>query len=117
MNDDLNSAVSLAALFDLLKVIKSIRSGQLPSSALTEGTFNNMRQTYEVFVKDIFGLIEEKGKSVLLLDHLMETILDAYQEAKARKDYHLVDRIRAQVKREGILIKDAKNGIHWDYEE
>jgi cysteinyl-tRNA synthetase len=117
MNDDLNSAVSLAALFDLLKVINSIRSGQLPSSALTEGTFNNMRQTYEVFVKDIFGLIEEKGKSVLLLDHLMETILDAYQEAKARKDYHLVDRIRAQVKREGILIKDAKNGIHWDYEE
>jgi cysteinyl-tRNA synthetase len=47
----------------------------------------------------------------------METILDSYTDAKSRKDYAMVDRLRAKVKQEGILIKDSKTGVHWDYEE
>ncbi|MBX7202859.1 MAG: cysteine--tRNA ligase [Bacteroidia bacterium] len=117
MSDDLNSAVSLAALFDLLKAINSLRSGQIPSGALSEKTFARMKETYETFVLDIFGLIEEKGRTGHVLENLMETILDSYTDAKSRKDYAMVDRLRAKVKQEGILIKDSKTGVHWDYEE
>jgi cysteinyl-tRNA synthetase len=117
MNDDLNSAVSLAALFDLLRVINSMKSGQVNPGAVTAEAFDRMRTTYSVFVQDIFGLQEEKGRSDQLLDHLMETILESYADAKARKDYAQIDRIRVMVKREGILIKDSKTGVNWDYEE
>jgi cysteinyl-tRNA synthetase len=47
----------------------------------------------------------------------MDTILETYKNAKERKDYALVDAIRAKIKSEGIVIKDAKTGISWDYEE
>jgi len=117
MDDDLNTAVSLAALFDLLRVINSIRAGQTSADTISAKTFQRMKETYEVFVLDIFGLIEEKGRTGELLDNLMETLLDAYKDAKERKDYALVDLIRAKVKKEGILIKDSKTGVHWDYEE
>jgi cysteinyl-tRNA synthetase len=117
MSDDLNSAVALAALFELLKVINSIKGGQIAPEELSEQAFLNMKQTYQTFVTDIFGLLEEKGKSPALLDHLMTVILDSYADAKLRKDYARVDQIRLQVKEEGIVIKDSKTGISWDYEE
>jgi cysteinyl-tRNA synthetase len=51
------------------------------------------------------------------MNTLMSVILADYSDAKSRKDYATVDRIRAQVKTEGIVIKDSKTGVSWDYEE
>ena len=76
-----------------------------------------MKSTYIHFVQNIFGLLEEKGKTDDTLGSLMSVILSNYADAKARKDYATVDSIRAQVKREGLVIKDSKTGISWDYEE
>ena len=117
MNDDMNTAVSLAALFDLLKIINSIKGGQMDINQIEAENWEKLRITYELFVCDILGLIEEQGKSGDLMNTLMEIILTDYREAKLRKDYESVDRIRAQVKKEGVIIKDAKTGISWDYEE
>lgn len=117
MNDDLNTAVALAGLFEMLKVINSLRGGQLAWESLPEDSFTLMQTTYTFFVEDIFGLHEEAGKSGNTLALMMDTILDAYKNAKERKDYALVDSIRASIKAEGIVIKDAKTGITWDYEE
>jgi cysteinyl-tRNA synthetase len=117
MNDDLNTAVSLASLFDLLKVINSLKGGQMLMTSLSDKTFTRMKATYTHFVEEIFGLLEEKGKTTDTLNNLMDVILGDYTDAKLRKDYTAVDRIRAQVKTEGLVIKDSKTGISWDYEE
>jgi cysteinyl-tRNA synthetase len=117
MNDDMNTAVSLAALFDLLKIINSVKGGQIQLDTIAEDKWELLRSTYELFVVDILGLKEEPGKTGDLMNNLMEVILNDYNEAKTRKDYSTVDRIRAQVKKEGIIIKDSKTGISWDYEE
>jgi len=117
MNDDLNSAVALAAIFDLLKVVNSLKSGQITPEEITPEAYNLLKLTYITYVEDIFGLKEEKGKSPRMMDNLMEVILTNYREAKLRKDYVVVDEIRKKVKEEGLIIKDSKNGISWDYEE
>jgi cysteinyl-tRNA synthetase len=117
MNDDLNTAVALAAMFELLKIINSLKGGQISMSELDAKSWELLRSTYNLFVTDIFGLIEEKGKTNELMNTLMSVILADYSDAKSRKDYATVDRIRAQVKTEGIVIKDSKTGVSWDYEE
>jgi cysteinyl-tRNA synthetase len=117
MNDDLNTAVSMAALFDLLKIINSVKGGQILIESVGESAWQKLSLNYRLFVSDIFGLIEEKGKSGDPVNTFMEIILEDYKDAKARKDYATVDRIRVQVKKEGIVIKDSKTGISWDYEE
>jgi len=117
INDDLNTAVSMAALFDLLKIINSVKGGQISIESVGDVAWQKLVMNYRLFVTDIFGLREEKGKTGDLLNTFMNIILEDYQDAKTRKDYATVDRIRAQVKKEGVVIKDAKTGISWDYEE
>jgi cysteinyl-tRNA synthetase len=117
MNDDLNTAVALAGLFELLKVINSLRGGQISWETLEVSAFEHMKSTYLLFVEEILGLREEPGKSSSPMHTMMDTVLEAYRNAKERKDYTLVDAIRANVKKEGIVIRDAKTGISWDYEE
>jgi cysteinyl-tRNA synthetase len=117
MNDDLNTAVALAGLFELLKVINSLRGGQIAWETLEVSAFEKMKSTYLLFVEEILGLREEPGKSSSPMHTMMDTVLEAYRNAKERKDYALVDAIRANVKKEGIVIRDAKTGISWDYEE
>jgi cysteinyl-tRNA synthetase len=117
MNDDMNTAVALAAMFELLKIINSLKGGQLSMSELDAESWNLLRSTYSLFVTEIFGLVEEKGKTDDLMNTLMSIILTDYADAKTRKDYETVDRIRAKVKTEGIVIKDSKTGVSWDYEE
>ena len=86
-------------------------------NALSADTFALMKSTYVHFVENIFGLLEEKGKTGDALNNLMGVIIEDYSDAKSRKDYSTVDRIRAQIKSEGLIIKDSKTGISWDYEE
>jgi cysteinyl-tRNA synthetase len=117
LNDDLNTAVTLASLFEMLKIINSLKGQQLAWTSISADDFEQLRSTYALLVEDILGLREERGKTEQFSDVLMETILDAYRSAKERKDYAQVDAIRARVKAEGIVIRDAKTGISWDYEE
>ena len=117
MNDDMNTAIALASLFELLKIVNSLKGGQIAWETISSEAFEKLKSTYITFVEEIFGLLEEKGKTSGTLDLLMDTILESYKNAKERKDYALVDAIRAKIKAEGIVIKDAKTGISWDYEE
>jgi cysteinyl-tRNA synthetase len=114
MNDDFNSAVTIANLFNLLKYINSFKNDVINISVLSSTTFKYLFDTYTSFVEQVLGLLEEKPKS---LENLLETLLDIYRNAKQQKDYQTVDIIRAKIKGEGIVINDTKKGITWSYEE
>ncbi|MDQ3191615.1 MAG: cysteine--tRNA ligase [Bacteroidota bacterium] len=114
MNDDFNSAVAIANLFNLLKYINSLKNEVINIGSLTKETFETLKTTYMVFVEEILGLKEE---SDINIDQMMETLLKLYSKSKSEKDYSTVDMIRADVKKEGIVINDLKKGISWSYEE
>jgi cysteinyl-tRNA synthetase len=114
MDDDLNTAVLIANLFNLLKHINKIQTGNLSSTALGEEHFTKLMQTYRIFTEEVLGLQEEKPDAV---DQLLTQLLEFYAEAKANKAYDKVDQIRAKLKQIGVTVKDMKNGIDWAYEE
>lgn len=114
LNDDLNTARTIASLFNLLKKINSIYTGQIALGSLSADTFAYVKQTYRALVLDILGLKEESSVNT---GQLFEVLLRFYQEAKAAKNYARVDEIRAEFKKHGVVIKDMKNGIDWAYEE
>ncbi|QCR24426.1 cysteine--tRNA ligase [Pontibacter sp. SGAir0037] len=114
LNDDLNTARTIASLFNLLKKINSLYLGQLPIDALSRGTFDTIRNTYNELVLDVLGLREEPTGD---LENMLDLVLDFYKEAKEAKAYDKVDVIRAELKKQGIVIKDLKTGIDWAYEE
>ncbi|NEM96901.1 cysteine--tRNA ligase [Pontibacter burrus] len=114
LNDDMNTARTIASLFNLLKKINSLYLGQLQIGSLTRGTFDTIKETYNTLVLDILGLKEEPLGDQ---EEMLHLVLEFYKEAKEAKAYDKVDAIRAELKKQGIVIKDLKTGIDWAYEE
>lgn len=114
MDDDFNTAQAIGHLFNLLKKINSIFTGQLQSAALGKDVFVKLKDTYITFVTDILGLIEEKSD---VQNDMLDLMLKLYSEAKTARDYGKVDEIRAGLKAMGFVVKDMKDKIDWAYEE
>ncbi|TXE05911.1 cysteine--tRNA ligase [Algoriphagus aquimarinus] len=114
MDDDFNTAQAIGHLFNLLKKINSMYTGQLKSAVFGEDVFNKLIETFNTFVSDILGLIEEKSDTQ---NEMLNLLLQLYAEAKTARDYAKVDEIRAGLKEIGFVVKDMKDKIDWAYEE
>ncbi len=114
LNDDFNTALCIAQLFNLLKKFNTIHTGGLKTAEIGEELFHEMKQTFLTVIEQILGLVDEKP---VQYDNLLDILVGLYREAKTSKDYDKVDQIRALLKQEGIVLKDMKTGIDWAYEE
>lgn len=76
--------------------------------------YDKLIQTFNVFITEILGLLEEKGDNQ---EALLKVIIDLYSKAKTARDYQKVDEIRAALKDMGVIIKDMKHSVDWAYEE
>ncbi len=114
MDDDFNTAMAIGHLFNLLKKINSVFTGQLQAASLGEAVFTKMMTAYATFVEEILGLTEEKGE---VQDGLLDLLLRQYTEAKTARNYTKVDEIRLGLKSMGFVVKDMKDRIDWGYEE
>ena len=114
MNDDLNTAVTIAHLFNLLKKINQLHTGTLAFASISSVTFEALKTNYILFLEEVLGLtIENSENSAVLIDGL----LSLYKEFKDQRKYDKVDEIRATFKSMGLIIKDMKNSIDWGFEE
>ncbi len=114
LNDDFNTAQAIAQIFNLLKKINSIATGNLKCSELGKETFDLLMSTYVTLVEDVLGLQEEKPSNI---SGMIDIIIDLYKKAKSAKDYEQVDAIRASLKSHGVVLKDMKETVGWAYEE
>ncbi|MCF0072594.1 cysteine--tRNA ligase [Dyadobacter sp. CY261] len=113
MNDDLNTAVAFANLFNMLKYINMLNMGQLKSAALGEAVFTSLKEKFVVFFEDVLGLKEELAEGHAILDGMLKL----YREFKLSQNYEKVDEIRSYFKNQGLVIRDTKTRIDWAYEE
>jgi cysteinyl-tRNA synthetase len=113
MNDDLNTAVAFANLFNLLKYINMLNMGQLKSAALGEAVFTSLKNNFTVFFEEVLGLKEELSEGHAILDGMLKL----YREFKLSQNYEKVDEIRSYFKNQGLVIRDTKVRIDWAYEE
>jgi cysteinyl-tRNA synthetase len=113
MNDDFNSPVVIAQLFDALRVINLVNDGK---EALPPEDLKLLAETYTTFMIDILGLVPEEGAQAddSLVEGLMEAILNLRKEARERKDFAASDRIRDELAKINIRIKDTKDGATWE---
>lgn len=117
MNDDFSTAKVLANLFDLVHIINSMKDKTIPVAALSKETFELLQLQLKVYIEDILGLKSiteadiEKFKGVMLL------LIDIRKESKSKKDFVTSDKIRNQLARLGIALKDEKDGsMSWTIE-
>jgi cysteinyl-tRNA synthetase len=111
INDDLNTPILLAALFEGVKYINLLLEG---SESITIEDLEKLSRIMNSFVIDILGLKNEKtAGNDQLIGYLVEFVLSLRKEARARKDFQTSDRVRDELGRLGIEIKDTKDGTEW----
>jgi len=111
MNDDLNTPVAIAHLFDGVRIINLINDGKESISAEDLVRLNDL---FNVFIYDILGLKEEESAGNEMLGEVINMLLTIRQEAKTNKDWATSDRIRDGLVKLGIAVKDRKDGFDWE---
>jgi len=109
MNDDFNSPILIANLFEAVKYINQIKED---SETLNTEDLSTLKDTINTFIFDILGL-ENVTKSSSETDKLsgaVNVLIKLRQEARANKDFALSDKIRDELAAVGIQLKDGKDG-------
>ncbi|WP_028298437.1 cysteine--tRNA ligase [Olivibacter sitiensis] len=109
MDDDFNSPVLIAELFEAVRIINSIYDGK---TKIDEAHLEQLSTLVEQFVYDILGL-EDEGEDTQDFNKLMEVVVALRDKAKAEKDYVTSDSIRNGLQQIGIQLKDSKSGTIW----
>lgn len=113
MNDDFNSPVVISHLFEGVRIINSVKDNK---ASLTKDGLELLKKMMHVFAFDILGLKEESsGGQGELINYLMQTLLEIRQDARQKKDFATSDKIRDELARLNIVIKDSKEGSSWDF--
>ena len=107
LNDDFNTPIALAQMFEMVRNINLINDGKESISAEDKLALEKLANE---IVFDVLGLKDEKNTDDNKIDGLMQLILQQRSDAKARKDYAASDAIRDHLKSIGIEVKDGKDG-------
>lgn len=112
-NDDLNTPIVIAHLFDAAKAINSLSDGK---EKICADDLGKLKETFRTFCFDLLGLKEEAASNAAREDAFgkaVEILLEERQEAKANKNWEKSDKIRNALTALGFEIKDGKNGSEW----
>jgi cysteinyl-tRNA synthetase len=107
MNEDFNTPLALAALFEGVRSINAVQDGKLK---IDENNKAILVKLYNEMVFDVLGLQTENTQNENLIDGVMQMVLEQRTLAKQRKDFAASDAIRDQLKVLGIEVKDGKEG-------
>jgi cysteinyl-tRNA synthetase len=112
LNDDFNSPMVIANLFDASRIINTVKAG---NQTISQENKNTCLHLFDTFLFDILGLkqSDDTKNQDNLENDLMQIILSLRSEAKNRKDYATADNIRNLLTDIGITIKDTKEGVEW----
>lgn len=111
MDDDFNSPVLIAELFELVRIINSIYDGK---AKVSEEGLEKLKIFMKEFVEDILGLRNDQASGTDDIDDVMNLVIKLRNEAKANKDFVTSDRIRDELNTIGIQLKDSKEGTLWN---
>jgi cysteinyl-tRNA synthetase len=109
MNDDFNSPILIAQLFEGVRYINLIQDGK---ENLTSSDLETFSLAMNAFVFDVLGLEDEKTTSSSndKLEGVVNMLIGMRNQARANKNFALSDQIRDQLIALGIQLKDGKEG-------
>jgi len=107
LDDDLNTAQALAALFDLIRECNIA----LEQGVLQEENRAEIQQLLGI-VDNALGIIPPM-ETLVQSDEEIESLIAQRNQARKTRDFALSDRIRQQLLDRGVLIEDTREGTRW----
>ncbi len=106
MDDDLNTADGISAVFELVRDINSLVLGKNVSKATVE-------YATEIFdtLTDVLGLVYNRREETA--DAEIDAMIEARAQARKDKNWAEADRIRDELKAMNIILEDTPQGVKW----
>ena len=108
LNDDLNTAGALGAMFEYLRDANSA----MDSRAFRAGNVQAALEFLRLF-DSVFDVLRPTTRSSGLSDAEVESLVAERSAAKKAKDFARSDLIRTQLLEQGIILEDTKSGVRW----
>jgi cysteinyl-tRNA synthetase len=109
MNDDFNSPVLIAELFEASRIINSVYDGKMK---IDSPNLELLKQLMQQFILDVLGLKNEQAGNDDL-PKVLDMIVGLRNGAKINRDYATSDKIRDGLQQIGFQLKDGKDGTTW----
>ena len=107
MDDDLNTGLAIAALFDLVRDINTdFTSTSVQSIEDIDTCINILKE-----LGGVLGILQNTETESI--DNEIEELIAKRQEARKNKNFALADEIRDNLKAQGIVLEDTPNGVKW----
>jgi len=108
MNDDFNTPILIAHLFEAVKYINQLTTKK---ASITSDDLELLKNSLNAFVFDVLGLLEEGAQdSNQKINGVVELLIQLRKEARENKDWALSDKIRDELLALGIQLKDGREG-------
>ena len=109
MDDDLNTAGAIAAIFDIVYFANTELSAQNSKTAIQK-TLDLIHE-----LGDVLGLFTKSTKKSI--DNEIEALIEERNKARQEKNWAKADEIRDKLKEMNIVLKDTPNGVQWSFAE
>ena len=136
LNDDLNTARALGAIFDMVREVNAaadageVRKGDVPAllkvlqqfeeifPVLKDDDAAKVRATVEWAKAEglqdkISAETAELAKAATLSDEEIEKLVAEHSQARKVRDFARSDAIRAQLAENGVILENTKDGVRW----
>ncbi len=116
MDDDMNTPIVIANLFDALRLVNQVKDGHAKA---TQADIDELKAVFDIFLVDILGVRTEmagsgdNGEALRPFEQAMDLLLEMRAKAKANKDWATSDLIRDRLAAIGFTVKDTKDGAEW----
>ncbi|MGH2407704.1 MAG: cysteine--tRNA ligase [Candidatus Limnocylindrales bacterium] len=107
MDDDLNVAPALAAVFELVRELNRRLDARVISSADAASA--------AAFLRDLDGVLAVAEEDVAVLPAELAALLDAREAARAARDWAGSDRLRDELAERGVSVEDTRDGQRWHW--
>ncbi|WP_068596308.1 cysteine--tRNA ligase [Vaginella massiliensis] len=113
MDDDFNTPVLIAHLFDGVKIINSIKEN---NGSLRKDDLDLLKNEFKGFVTEVLGLRNDQANGQNnQLDEAIKLLIEIRNQARVDKNFALSDEIRDRLANAGIQLKDGKNGTEYQH--
>ncbi len=113
LDDDLNTPMAIAHLFEAAKVINSAHDGKITLSA---GDIDRLKETFDDILVSILGMrmgAQSSDTDLTPYEGAVDLLMEIRANAKQNKDWSTSDLIRDKLASLGFNVKDTKNGVEW----
>lgn len=115
MDDDFNTPRALASIFEIVTLINKIKAEEISANDLSSEVLQQLKTEVDNLLFNIMGLKDEHsdGDSADMTNGLVQLLIELRQEAREKKDWATSDKVRDDLLKIGIQLKDGKGASNW----